>query len=79
METQKFFYSFPKNESEEVRCSVRRYKDRAYLDLRVWFQPGEGREYRPTKKGLTLGVEFLPEIRKALDAIPDEVPALVEQ
>lgn len=77
MTEQQFLHSFPKNETEEVRFSIRRYKDRAYLDLRVWFQPSEGGEYRPTKKGLTLGVEFLPELRRALESVPEEVVAQV--
>ena len=58
---------FPKNAEEEVRFSLREYKDRQYLDLRLWFQPARGGELRPTKKGLTLAVDFLPELKKGLD------------
>ena len=70
-------YSFPKNETEEVRFSLREYKERVYLDLRLWFQTKEG-EYLPTKKGLTLSPEFLPELRKGLEKAEKEAGALTE-
>ena len=67
METDRLIHRFQKNPEEEVRLSLREYKDRHYLDLRLWFQPSNGGDYRPTKKGLTLSVEFLPELKKGLD------------
>lgn len=76
MSEQQFLHSFPKNAEEEVRFSIREYKDRRYLDLRLWYLAKEG-EYHPTKKGLTLGVEFLPELRRALESVPEEVVAQV--
>jgi|GEM_PF-274553 len=63
-------YSFPKNDTEEVRLTLREYKERVYLDLRVWFLAKEG-EYHPTKKGLSLSVEFLPELRKGLEKVKE--------
>lgn len=67
MEEGYLVYSFQKNPEEEIRFSLREYKDRRYLDLRLWFQPSNGGDYRPTKKGLTLSVEHLPELKKGLE------------
>ncbi len=67
MDEPRIIHRFPKNESEEVRFSIREYKDRQYLDMRIWFLPKEGSEYCPTKKGMTLSLEHLPEISRAID------------
>ena len=60
-------YSFQKNQEEEIRFSLRAYKQRGYLDVRLWFQPSNGGDYRPTKKGITLGLEHLTELKKGLE------------
>ena len=74
---QQFLYSFPKNEEEEIRFSIREYKDRRYLDLRLWYQ-AKGGEYLPTKKGLTLSLEFLPEVVRGLAKIAETEGVAVE-
>jgi hypothetical protein len=48
---------------------VKEYKDRSYLDIRIWFLPSGGNEYHPTKKGLTLSVEYLSELKKGLERV----------
>ena len=60
-------HTFHKNPDEEVRLSLKQFKDRRYLDLRLWYQPSSGGEYLPTKKGLTLSVEFLPELKRGIE------------
>lgn len=72
-------HSFQKNPEEEVRLALREYKDRQYLDLRLWFQPSHGGDYLPTKKGLTLSVEFLPELKKGLERAGKAVTELALQ
>ena len=68
METQdQIVHTIHKGPKEEVRLSLRRYKDRGYLDIRVWFQPPKGGEYHPTTKGITLGLEFIPELKRGLE------------
>lgn len=66
-------HSFQKNESEEVRFSLREYKNRHYLDLRLFFQPQDRPEMAPSKKGITLAVEFLPELKRGLLKLEEEV------
>lgn len=67
MERDRVVHTIRKGSKEEIRLTVRPYKERRYLDIRIWFQPPEGGEYRPTKKGITLGLEFIPELKRGLD------------
>lgn len=73
----KLVYTFRKNANEEVRASIRKFKDRVYVDLRVWVEKESGHaELSPTKKGLTLSVYVLPELKKAVLALEREVSRL---
>lgn len=65
MEEQRIVHSFRKNETEEVRVSLRSYKDRNYVDLRLFYE-AEG-QLRPTRKGITLGSEFLQELKRGIE------------
>lgn len=76
MENQ-LVHSFPKNESEEIRLSLREYKNRHYLDMRLFFQPADGTEMVPSKKGLTIGVDFLPELKRGLTKCEEEIRQIV--
>ena len=57
---------FQKNASEEVRAQIIKYKGHDLIDVRVWVprqdRPGEN----PTKKGLTLNIELLPQLKDAV-------------
>ncbi len=64
MESQ-VVHSFKKSDTEEIRVSLREYKNKAYVDVRLFFQAGE--EFKPTKKGITLGVEHLFELRAGVE------------
>lgn len=66
-------HSFQKNESEEIRISLREYKSRHYLDLRLFFQPQNQREMVPSKKGITVSIEFLPELKRGLLKFEQEI------
>lgn len=67
MEREQIVHTFYKNGNEEIRITLRQYKERKYVDLRLWFQPPKGGEYRPSPKGITLGFEYLPELKRGLD------------
>ena len=62
-------HSFSKNQDEEIRLSVRKYKGRHFIDLRLWFQSEKGGEYRPSKKGVFFSVEYLPEFKRGVDRL----------
>lgn len=67
MENQ-ILYQFARNQDERVYFSLREYKQRKYIDLRIFYQPKDGDEMRPTKKGVTLSLELLPELKKGIVA-----------
>lgn len=61
--------AFKKSETEEVRLTLRNFKGKDYLDLRVYFC-AEGMEgFKPTKKGLTLAAELAPGLEKAFKGL----------
>lgn len=68
----KLVYSFQKNALEEVRASISTYKGRKYFDIRVYYQGDDG-EYKPSKKGVALSPELLPELETALKKLKDEL------
>ena len=60
-------HSFPKGNNQEVRLSAGEFRDRIYFDVRVFFKDEETEEMRPTKKGITLALDYLPELKKGLE------------
>jgi hypothetical protein len=67
-------YVFPKNQHEEVRASLGVFEGREVVSLRVWFDTDTNDAngnpvYRPSRKGLTLSRNKLPELRAAIDAL----------
>jgi len=61
--------AFKKSETEEVRVTLRNYKGKAYLDIRVYFCTEGMDGFKPTKKGLTLAAELAPELEKAFRGV----------
>lgn len=61
--------AFQKNETEEVRLTLREYKGKSYLDLRVFFKSQGMEAFKPTRKGLTLPAELAPELEKAFQGL----------
>jgi len=66
---------FEKNSAEIVRTSISEYKGQLYVDFRVWTS-GAARdlgERLPTRKGLTISIEILPDLLKAVQAAIEHV------
>lgn len=59
-------HSFKRNENEEVKISVGNYKDRDYVDIRVFFFDAATGEPKPTKKGVTLNCALVGELIEGL-------------
>jgi hypothetical protein len=55
----------PKNPTEEVRVALTSYHGHDLVDIRVFFQDGQG-EWRPTKRGVSLSVDSFTELREAI-------------
>lgn len=68
----KTVYSFPKNPTEEIRASLSTYKNKQYLDLRIYYL-GDDDEYHPSKKGITLSPDLLGELEEAVRKLREVV------
>lgn len=69
-------YQFDRNQNEKVVVSIGAYKEKTYVDFRVFFEdPGSG-ELKPTKKGITIAENLLPHLKRAIGACEKtKVPA----
>ena len=59
-------YRIPLKRGEEVHIRRREYKDKQYIDLRLFFTPKDSDQLVPTKKGLTLDLGLIEELRRGI-------------
>jgi hypothetical protein len=52
-----------------IRARLSHFRGKTYLDLRTWYEPEPGQPLRPTQKGVSVGVEYLEELKEAVDAL----------
>jgi len=64
--------TFPKSSIEEVRITLGTYRGYDLVSARIWTDADDGGDRRPTRKGLTLRVERLPELVAALRQAEEE-------
>ena len=57
--------TFKKNGKEDVRVIVRTWNGYELLDIRGWYKDDKD-EYRPSAKGISIRLEQVPELLKAL-------------
>jgi hypothetical protein len=58
-------HSFERSPTEQVQVALSKYKGKTYADLRIFYKADDG-EYRPTKKGITVSLDLLPELGEAI-------------
>ncbi len=68
MEADEVVYVFSKNSREQVRASLSTFKGLRLADLRV-FTVDEHDVERPTKKGISVRVEQLPQLLAAVETL----------
>lgn len=56
---------FNKNPLDLVRVTLRTYKSKQYVDVRQFYRDDEG-EWKPTKKGVSMSTDLLPELRNGV-------------
>lgn len=64
---------FRKNKFQEVRVGIREYKGNDLVDIRTWTMTQGSEEMVPTAKGVSINIHLLPELKKALDAVEQEL------
>ena len=58
-----------KNWTGIVRIQKTTFKDKDYFEIRKYYLDETTQEYKPTRKGITLSIELLDDIRKAINSI----------
>jgi hypothetical protein len=66
----KLVSKFRKNSFEEIQISAREYKDKQFVDIRI-YAGLRGQETVPTKKGVMIPIELYGEFSKAVRSLED--------
>ena len=61
-----------KRDGEKIIVQKNEYKGKEYADIRVYFQDAEG-EWKPTKKGVTFGLDQIDDVIKALEEVKSQI------
>lgn len=64
-------FNYGHNDAFYIR--LREYKDKRYIDFRIFFLPKGDSEMVPTKKGLMVNAEFVSELKKGILACEKEL------
>ena len=57
----------PRSATERLQVSINTYKDKKYLDMRIFFTTDDGMNWNPTKKGVTVSPDHLVEFKDAVE------------
>ena len=66
--SERVLHRFRKNATEEVRATISTFKGVDYASIRVYYEAEPG-VWHPTKRGLTIALDLLPELEKAVRAL----------
>jgi len=55
-----------------IHVRLSRFRERDYLDIRNFYETDDG-EWKPTRKGIAIPVEFYDELIEALGAAKEEI------
>ncbi|HLD70044.1 MAG TPA: transcriptional coactivator p15/PC4 family protein [Candidatus Omnitrophota bacterium] len=60
---------FKKNKFQEIRVGVREFKGNDLIDIRTWTMTQGSDDMVPTAKGVSLNINLLSELKKAIDEV----------
>ncbi len=69
----KTVFTFKKNKFQEVRVGIREYKGNDLVDIRTWTMTQGSEEMVPTAKGVSININLLPDLKKALEVVEQEL------
>lgn len=61
-----------KNSREIVRIDVSEFKEKEYINIRIWFHDVDG-QTKPTQKGIALNIEQYEELLKAVQRVGEHI------
>ena len=65
--------------SDIIRVELSEFKEKTYINIRVWYLDKNTDEYKPTKKGISLSVNKYDELMDALAELGEDIEALGPQ
>jgi len=71
MANDQTIYEFIKNSREIVRIQFSEFEGEDLLSIRVYYLDRSSDAWKPTRKGLAVRVEQLPEMKKGIDKAHD--------
>jgi len=69
----KIISEFSKNASEIVRIGLSKYQGKELLDIRIWVIGNDGESYIATRKGISLRVDQIDDLKEAIDKAAKEI------
>ena len=69
----KTVFTFKKNKFQEVRVGIREYKGNDLVDIRTWTMTQGSEEMVPTAKGVSININLLPDLKKAIEIVEQEL------
>ncbi len=72
-EDAKVLATIPRNATEQLQISINSYKEKKYLDLRIFYTTDDGANWLPTKKGVTVSPDNLVTLKDAVEEAMQEL------
>lgn len=69
----KTVFVFQKNKFQEIRVGIREYKGNDLIDIRTWTLTQGSEEMVPTAKGVSINVNLISDLKKALEEVESEL------
>lgn len=78
-EEPKILATIPRNATEQLQISINSYKEKRYLDLRIFYTTDDGLNWLPTKKGVTVSPDNLVTLKDAVEEAMQELLTVEEE
>ncbi len=78
-EEAKILATIPRNATEQLQISINSYKEKKYLDLRIFYTTDDGATWLPTKKGVTISPDNLMLLKDAIEEAMQELASELEE
>ncbi len=75
----KILATIPRNATEQLQISINSYKEKKYLDLRIYYTTDDGANWLPTKKGVTVSPDNLMTLKDAVETAMQELLTVEEE
>jgi hypothetical protein len=76
MSSEKLVAQIKKNNREEIRVGLNLFKGNPLIQIRTYVAYGEDDEFLPTKKGIAMNVNLLPQLLESVDKLCEAVATL---